>query len=332
MKFRWGMAWLRCRKWLKIGSLVAAGWVAVYGGVIRPSQAFRGMAMEKTSGLAAIESNRHWLFPVPPSVEDATLAAGIIGGVPRGASLHSTSMAYLSPSDSLPDHKLVRTTSINLLVKSPATAAETIRLLTERAGGFLVQWQTNGAQDATNATVTVRVPVARFEEVRAAIRKLGLRIEGEELQAEDVTRQYVDQQARLHNLRAQEAQYLSILKHARTVRDTLEVSEKLNGVRSEIERQQAGIRSTLQASGNRCPDSIVAFRSRSKCFWSTLETFVRSQTSADAGPGGPGWLRPRHALVFLLPASDSVMAGDDFGRGRTGLENPAVCRPRVFRR
>ena len=35
------------------------------------------------------------------------------------------------------------------------------------------------------------------------------------------------------------AQYLSILKQARTVKDTLEVSEKLSGVRGEIEQQQA---------------------------------------------------------------------------------------------
>jgi uncharacterized protein DUF4349 len=102
-----------------------------------------------------------------------------------------------------------------------------------------VQWQTNGAQDATNASITVRVPVARFEEVRVEIRKLALRIEGEQLQAEDATRQYVDQQARLHNLRAQEAQYLSILKQARTVKDTVEVSEKLSQVRSEIDQKQA---------------------------------------------------------------------------------------------
>jgi hypothetical protein len=50
------------------------------------------------------------------------------------------------------------------------------------------------------------VPVARFAEVGAKIRKLGLRVESEQMEAEDVTRQYVDQQARLRNLRAQEAQ------------------------------------------------------------------------------------------------------------------------------
>jgi len=239
MKVFWGTAWLRSRKWLKVGWLITAVWVAVYCGVIQPSQAFRGIATERASGLAAIESSRHWLIPLPQSVDDAVPVAGVVGGDLAEFALPPASMTSLSTSDRSPDRKLVRTTSISLLVKSPATSAETIRSLTERAGGFLVQWQTNGAKDATNASITVRVPVARFEEVRAEIRKLALRIEGEQLHAEDATRQYVDQQARLHNLRAQEAQYLSILKQARTVKDTVDVSEKLSQVRSEIDPQQA---------------------------------------------------------------------------------------------
>jgi Domain of unknown function (DUF4349) len=64
-------------------------------------------------------------------------------------------------------------------------------------------------------------------------------VESERIEAQDVTRQYVDQEANLRNLRAAEAQYLAILKQARTVKDTLEVSEKLSGVRGQIEQQQA---------------------------------------------------------------------------------------------
>src|SRR5207302_8287111 len=96
-----------------------------------------------------------------------------------------------------------------------------------------------GAQDATNASLTIRVPVGRFAEVVAEIRKLGLRVESEQMEAQDVTKQYVDQQAHLRNLRALEAQYLTILQQAKTVKDTLNVSERLNAVRGEIEQQQA---------------------------------------------------------------------------------------------
>lgn len=47
-------------------------------------RAFRGIAEEKSTGLAAIERNRHWLVPLPESVDNATLAAGVVGGVPGG--------------------------------------------------------------------------------------------------------------------------------------------------------------------------------------------------------------------------------------------------------
>jgi hypothetical protein len=73
--------WRDSKKWLKTGWLILAVLFAVHSGVIRPMQAFRGIAMERTAGLAAIESNRHWLVPVPESVDTATLAAGIVGGL-----------------------------------------------------------------------------------------------------------------------------------------------------------------------------------------------------------------------------------------------------------
>jgi hypothetical protein len=240
MEIEWHAFWRNGSKWLKTGWLITAVLVAVYGGAIRPLRAFRGIAMQKATGLAAIERNRHWLVPLPRSVDNATLAAGVVGGVPGGvASRQAPTMAYLSTSDGLADRKLVRTSSIDLLVARPAESAEKIRSLTERVGGFLVKSQTNGGQDATNVSLTIRVPAARFAEVGAEVRKLGLRVESEHMEAEDVTKQYVDQQAHLRNLRAQEEQYLIILKQAKTVKDTLDVSEKLNGVRGEIEQQQA---------------------------------------------------------------------------------------------
>jgi hypothetical protein len=232
--------WRDSKKWLKTGWLILAVLFAVHSGVIRPMQAFRGIAMERTAGLAAIESTRHWLVPVPESVDTATLAAGIVGGAPGGRSSGVGVIMYQKGVSGTPDdHKLVSTSSFELLVEHPAEAAERIRLLAERVGGFLVKSQTNGAQDATSASLIVRVPAARFAEVAAEVRKLSVRVENEEMQSEDVTRHYVDQEAHLRNLRAQEAQYLNILKQARTVKDTLEVSEKLNGVRGEIEQQQA---------------------------------------------------------------------------------------------
>lgn len=160
----------------------------------------------------------------------------MVGGVPGGAAYQRGAGTRLADNN---ERKIVRTSSIALIVEKPADAAGKVQQLAEGEGGFLVNWQADGDQEATRAFLMIRVPFAKFESTRSTIRKLGQRVENESVEAEDASTQYVDDQARLHNLRAQETQYLAILRQARTVKDTLEVSDKLNQVRAEVERQQS---------------------------------------------------------------------------------------------
>jgi hypothetical protein len=160
-------------------------------------------------------------------------------GVPAETASLGSLPAPPPPPPGSEDRKTVRTAAIDLMVKIPRDTSEKIRQLAEHVGGFLVNSEINGGTDAASASLQIRVPANKFDEVRVEIRKLGLRVESEKLNAEDVTKQYVDQSARLRNLHAQEAQYLGILKQAKTVQDTVDVSEKLDEVRGEIETQQA---------------------------------------------------------------------------------------------
>jgi len=148
------------------------------------------------------------------------------------------SVAGTGMPDPAAGRKIIRTGSMEMLVQHPAEATEKITSLAEGMGGYLVSAD-GGGQNATAGTLTIRVPAARFEEARAEIRKLGLRVESEKIDAQDVSRQYVDQDANLRNLRAEEAGYLAILKQAHTVKDMLAVSERLSEVRGQIEQQQA---------------------------------------------------------------------------------------------
>jgi Domain of unknown function (DUF4349) len=241
MQLIWGGFTQSAKQRLKTGWLVAAGLAALY--VVHHSalQPIRGIAQEKGSGVAQVgwDPISLWRAPLGARAVDKArvLATGVVGGVPGGAL-----MGYVNTSETKieeDDRKLVRNGSMDLIVQHPADAAESIRQLAEQMGGFLVASDTTGGRVTPYANLTIRVPAARVEEARARIRQLGLRVESEKLQAQDVTRQYVDQAARLRNLRAQETQYLGILKQAKTVKDTLAVSDKLNEVRSEIEQQQA---------------------------------------------------------------------------------------------
>jgi hypothetical protein len=136
------------------------------------------------------------------------------------------------------ERRIIRTSSLEMFVQHPADAAEKITAMAEGMGGYL-ETASGGGQNATSGTLTIRVPAARLQEARAEIRKLGLRVESEKVDAQDVTRQYVDQDARIRNLRAEEAQLLAILKQAATVKDMMAVSERLSEIRGQIEQQQA---------------------------------------------------------------------------------------------
>ena len=248
MAIRWGVLWTKSRRTLKAAWLITAGLLALYMGLLQPREQYRGIYQQKATGLAssretgwqpmALSRSRLSSFATKTSYE-----RGVVGGVPgryrMQAMLSVPTSSGSTEEQGVADRKLVRNANLNLIVKSPAQSSESVIQLAQNAGGFLVTSEVNGGADASYASLTIRVPAAKFEQVRAQIRQLGLRVEGESLEAQDVTKQYVDQEARLHNLRAQEQQYLGILRKATTVKDTLEVSDKLNEVRGAIEERQA---------------------------------------------------------------------------------------------
>jgi hypothetical protein len=244
-------------KRLKAGWMITTAIVALYVGAIRPHENAGGIAPDRGTGLGSIAGQRDealgfWKQARLSTGRDTSIgdkAQGVIGGVPgtiADRNHGSVQMAILSSAPGTPsprletasDRKMVRSCSLQIVAPKPAEAAGTIRSLGERLGGFLISSDVRGGQDATGGTVVIRVPATQFEQARAEIRRLGWRVESERIEAQDVTGQYVDEEANLRNLRAQEVQYLAILKEAKTVKDTLDVSEKLSDVRGQIEREQ----------------------------------------------------------------------------------------------
>lgn len=252
MQVAWGRFWQNTKGRWKTGWLITAGLIALYLGAIQANDRTSGNSQHTGTGdlSAAWDPISLWRSPLHAvSVDSAEVRGSALGAFsgsaakearlePQPATLRSE-LKVSEPKMQADDRKLVRNGSMDLIVQHPSDVAERIRQLAEQMGGFLVSSETAGAGNATCAVMAIRVPAARFEEARAGILKLGLRVESEKLEAQDVTKQYVDQAARLRNLRAQETQYLGILKQAKTVKDTLAVSDKLNEVRGEIEQQQA---------------------------------------------------------------------------------------------
>jgi hypothetical protein len=108
----------------------------------------------------------------------------------------------------------------------------------------------------------VRVPAERFDGIVAALHGLGA-ITLEHLEAEDVTAQWVDVEARLVAKRTMEDRFLELVARATTVAEVLTVERELGAVRSEIESMTAK-RQTLAEQVAMSTLAIVCTAPRSK--------------------------------------------------------------------
>jgi hypothetical protein len=164
---------------------------------------------------------------------EARLAGGGGGGGDRDLVLAKLSSA----GPEIPDRKIIRTAGFELVVEDVPAAKAAISKIAERSGGFVESSESSKTPEGLQrARLTIRAPQERLDDVRDQIRQLAARVESDKTEAQDVTRQFVDSEARLHTLKAEESQYLAILKNARTVKDTVEVTEKLSDVRGDIEQ------------------------------------------------------------------------------------------------
>jgi hypothetical protein len=108
-----------------------------------------------------------------------------------------------------------------------------------RHGGFVMSSSTEQVEGRLGrGTVTLRVPSAKMDAALADLRRLGTVLR-EGANADDISAPFVDVEARLKALQAQETQLLEILRRASNISDVLEVRTRLAEVRGEIESLKA---------------------------------------------------------------------------------------------
>lgn len=167
---------------------------------------------------------------------------------------------------------IVRTGQAVIEVDSLEPAIAELRRIAQRVGGFVgdatVQ---SGRNQLRSATLQLKVPAARFDDLTLALGPLG-RLQSVTVNAEDVSEEYVDVTARVANSRRVEDRLVELLR-TRTGRlqDVLAVEHELARVREEIERMEGRLRflkasaqlSTLSVSLSEPPPLVASHPGRS---------------------------------------------------------------------
>lgn len=158
------------------------------------------------------------MIPMPPVLEDTGRVA------PEGI-----------------ERQIVYNASLSLLVTRVEDAIASLKQIATVHSGRVenVDFQDSSYRGKKHAGVVLRVPQAEFDATVEAVKGTALKVEHENISSNDVTDQMVDIDARLENLRAEEAQYQKIMEDAQKTEDVLQVSRQLFQVREQIERLEA---------------------------------------------------------------------------------------------
>jgi Domain of unknown function (DUF4349) len=183
--------------------------------------------------------------PQSMSAKDLT-AASPEAKVAQDAGATQQNLAQSSPSKAIaaqPKAQLIKTASLSLRVQNVEAMVQKATTVVTARGGDMLGLQDRVPEDAETrrtATFKFRVPQAALDSTLADLAKLGT-VETRSIEAEDVSSQIVDSEARLRNLRKSETMVLGIMERSGSVSDVLKVSQELGKIRSQIEQLQAQV-------------------------------------------------------------------------------------------
>ncbi len=243
-------------------------------------------------------------------------------GAPRAASYATTSEAgsgdislsrapseaageaASSPQDAVPpnlmaNRQIIRRGSVTVRVKDIASSEKKVNALVATLGGYVENSSSTGLNTSyANVQTTVRVPVAKFDQLLDSMPQFGVVTE-RSINSEDVTTQIFDLDARLRMLRIKEERMITLLKREARIKEIIELEGSLANLRTEIEQLDASKRNLTGAASystltiTLTQDAVVSAKKSEEQGWAR-------QTWGRAVESSMGLMRSLGALAIYL--------------------------------
>ena len=198
---------------------------------------------------------------------------------------------------------IVHTARLSLVVSDVAVSIDRAADVASELGGWVVS---SDRSSRHSGSIAIRVPAHLLEEAFSRLEGMALDTESRAVTSQDVTDEYVDNEARLVSMRATEARLLSFLERAEDVEDALLVQKEIASLQERIEETQGRLNFLRQTAA-----------------FSLIEVFLRLTPAAlqvDAGPDSAVRVgdAKRFRAMFNAPRDiDEFSFAWDFGDGTT---------------
>lgn len=187
-----------------------------------------------------------------PGSSGGTTAAGAPGfavakdslAVPAPGGANAAPNGVPVPQAFDPTRSVILTANIALKAADPWSTADQAQSVATDLGGDVIGLNESGGKDDRLASLTLRVPSARFTEALRRLRALEADVTSSTVNGQDVSDQFVDLKARLAAKQLEEQRYLALLNRPdNKVEDILKIDGALANVRTQIEQLQGQVNS-----------------------------------------------------------------------------------------
>ena len=135
-------------------------------------------------------------------------------------------------ADEQAERKLIKRSWLTVKVTDLSAAEQQAKQVVEKHQGYIQN--THGEQDKS-FNLSIRVPQNAYSNALAELRSIG-ELASENESVEDVTTEFIDNQARLENLYKLRERIQNLLSRADRVEEILKIERELNRIQSEIDR------------------------------------------------------------------------------------------------
>lgn len=169
--------------------------------------------------------------------------SGYGGGFAAGFAGENTSSKFVPRKEiDIQKQMLIKRASLRFEVKKYGDARSNIARIIQQSNSYVASERESRSEFQISNAMTIRVPQSVFDNLIDTILTQCRNLDERSVNVDDVTEEYVDTDARMKAKREIENRYLQILNRAQTVKDILEVEQKLGGIREEIESAEGRLK------------------------------------------------------------------------------------------
>jgi hypothetical protein len=172
---------------------------------------------------------------------DKALSNGTAASVPSSGAGTGIS-AQIKPGQEGLSQKLIYKASLTMKVKNYSEAQSEIRNLVTLAGGYILQFSESSTKHEEGGQFVLKIPAAGFSSFLKDVERIPNEDIQQSLQAQDVSEEYVDLEARLKAKQVQETRYLEFMQKATRTDDLVNFTNELGKIQESIEQLKGRMR------------------------------------------------------------------------------------------